>query len=241
MNCNFFIGLLAIGRVVAKKGLCLSFLLLLLITVGVKSANAQNQESVYLKNGSVLRGVITEQVIGQDIKLQTRDGSLWVFSYDEIEKITKDPVNSYVKSRNPLAETYKPHYEGGVSLFTSGLGVGLWTSHGCAIIPYLYVGAGAGFGAYFGYYGRLSLPVFGDIRGYFCKQGIKPYVNMRLGYDVLNNGIYVNPTVGLRYKLLDFSIGYSMTRCSYYYYGSLYYGYSRLSVHNFVINIGLRF
>lgn len=247
MNFNLLIERLATGRVVAKKVLCLSFLLLLLITVGVESANAQNQESVYLKNGSVLRGVITEQIIGQSIKLQMSDGSVWVFSYDEIEKITKETVEkqSYVESINPKTENKILHYEGGVSLFTSGLGIGVWTSHGCAIMSYLYTGAGIGFGAYFGEYDRLSLPVFGDIRGYFRKQGIKPYINMRLGYDIFNDGIYVNPTVGFRYKLLDVSIGYSMTQCDFrydYYEYDHYDGYYyRAPVHNFVMNIGLRF
>ena len=45
---------------------------------------------VYLKNGSVLRGVIIEQVPNELIKLQTADGNVFVYQISEIDKITKE-------------------------------------------------------------------------------------------------------------------------------------------------------
>ncbi len=49
---------------------------------------------VYLKNGSIIRGIIIEQVPNVSLKIQTSDGSIFFYKMDEIEKITKEkPLN----------------------------------------------------------------------------------------------------------------------------------------------------
>lgn len=45
---------------------------------------------VYLKNGSIIKGLILEQIINVQVKLQTKDGNIFVYKYEEIEKITKE-------------------------------------------------------------------------------------------------------------------------------------------------------
>jgi len=45
---------------------------------------------LYLKNGSIIRGSIIEQVIGESIKIRTADGSIFVYRLDEIQKMTKE-------------------------------------------------------------------------------------------------------------------------------------------------------
>lgn len=52
----------------------------------------QYEDVVYLKNGSIIRGVIMEQVVGESIKIKTGDGNLFVFKMDEIEKMTKEKI-----------------------------------------------------------------------------------------------------------------------------------------------------
>ena len=52
---------------------------------------------VYLKNGSIIRGVIVEQVPNQSLKIRTFDKSVFVYKFDEIEKITKEEVESNQK------------------------------------------------------------------------------------------------------------------------------------------------
>lgn len=53
------------------------------------------EEVVYLKNGSVIHGVIIEQIPNTSIKIKTYDGNIFAFKIDEIEKITKElPVSS---------------------------------------------------------------------------------------------------------------------------------------------------
>lgn len=66
------------------------------------------QDIVYLKNGSVIHGIIIEQVPNQTIKVQTKDGNIFVFKVDEIEKIIKEApkVNNdefEMKRRIPMA------------------------------------------------------------------------------------------------------------------------------------------
>lgn len=47
---------------------------------------------VYLKNGSKMRGVLTEQVPGVSITLKTADGSELFYNIDEVEKFTREEI-----------------------------------------------------------------------------------------------------------------------------------------------------
>lgn len=62
---------------------------------------------VYLKNGSVLRGVIIEQVPNELIKLQTADGNVFVYQISEIDKITKEHVHNALHKKNNYNITNK--------------------------------------------------------------------------------------------------------------------------------------
>jgi len=70
--------------------------LLLFVFIATASFGQNNyQDVVYLKNGSIIRGVIIEQVINKSIKIETADKSVFFYQMDEIEKITKEsPVQS---------------------------------------------------------------------------------------------------------------------------------------------------
>lgn len=48
---------------------------------------------VYLKNGSVIKGLIMEQIPNETLKIQTADGSLFVYKMEEVVKITKEEKN----------------------------------------------------------------------------------------------------------------------------------------------------
>lgn len=54
------------------------------------AAQANLQDVVYLKNGSVVRGTIIEQVPGVSLKLQTNDGNIFVYNIEDVEKMTKE-------------------------------------------------------------------------------------------------------------------------------------------------------
>jgi hypothetical protein len=48
------------------------------------------QDVVYLKNGSVIKGLIIEQVPNESLKIQTADGSIFVYEMNQVAKIAKE-------------------------------------------------------------------------------------------------------------------------------------------------------
>ena len=48
------------------------------------------EDVVHLKNGGIVRGIIIEQILGESLKIQTRDGNVFVFAMDEITRLSKD-------------------------------------------------------------------------------------------------------------------------------------------------------
>lgn len=71
----------------------LTFMVGVLTISSASYAQQEYQDVVYLKNGSVVRGMIIEQVPNTSLKIQTADNSLFVFTFDEILKITKEKPN----------------------------------------------------------------------------------------------------------------------------------------------------
>ena len=52
---------------------------------------AQRMEDVlYLKNGSIIHGIIIEQVPGKSIKIQNTIGDVYFYDIFDVEKITKE-------------------------------------------------------------------------------------------------------------------------------------------------------
>jgi hypothetical protein len=54
------------------------------------SESPQYVDVVYLKNGSIIKGMIIEQVPNVSLKIQTRDESVFVYKMDEVQKMTKE-------------------------------------------------------------------------------------------------------------------------------------------------------
>lgn len=54
----------------------------------------QKEDVVYLKNGSVIKGQITEMIPDKHVKIETGGGSLFVYTFDKIEKIEKQEIPS---------------------------------------------------------------------------------------------------------------------------------------------------
>jgi hypothetical protein len=55
------------------------------------------QDVIYLKDGSIIRGMIIEQVPGKSIKIETPERHVFVYQMDKIEKITKEKVEISIK------------------------------------------------------------------------------------------------------------------------------------------------
>ncbi len=94
------------------------FLVLLMTTF----AQQNYDDVVYLKNGSVIRGIIIEQVPNVSLKLQTKDGNIFVYKMEEVEKMTKELAQGY----NEQSEYYSgPEKSPGLAFALSFLIPGL--------------------------------------------------------------------------------------------------------------------
>lgn len=214
------------------------------------AAMAQYVETVHLKNGSMIRGVIIEQIPEKTLKIQTADGSIFVYSYSEIAKITKEipqrneRVASFSpnKTRTPIKPSYMGMVDLGYSIDVRGMSAGrveVSTSHGCLIMPYLYVGGGVGF-QYYHSASAFNIPIFADFRGYPIIGNIKPFLNFRIGYSVGDmKGLYLSPSIGVSINRLDISMGYTVQKVSVYSFD--YNGIYDLNFGALTFKFGFRF
>lgn len=91
-------------------------------TCSIANGQINLEEVVYLKDGSSLRGTIIEQVPNEMLKIQTKDGSIFVCKFSDVEKITKEKVfvSPYFNSNSNLAEDMKQYKKSGIGLTTTG-------------------------------------------------------------------------------------------------------------------------
>ncbi len=75
----------------------------LLIAVTSQSyAGDVTEDVVYLRDGSIVRGQIIEQVPGKLVRIETMGGSVFVFDVSEIAVIKKEPKTPIAKKKNPI-------------------------------------------------------------------------------------------------------------------------------------------
>ena len=65
-------------------------LVLLLFAAGGGLAQTDMMDVVYLKSGTIVRGMIIEQIPNKSLRIETTDGSIMFFTFEEIEKIAKE-------------------------------------------------------------------------------------------------------------------------------------------------------
>ena len=93
-----------VGLIVSGVGLILLIVGLALPSKIASTSNTTEQKKeqvkeqilvdvVYLKIGSIIRGIIIEQIPNESIKIQTFDKNVFVYKMDEILKFTKEPKN----------------------------------------------------------------------------------------------------------------------------------------------------
>jgi hypothetical protein len=88
-----------------------------------------DEDVVYLKNGTVIHGIIIEKVPDKSLKIQTADRNVLVFRMDEIEKIGKATVNNKMKKNaNDNSKFYIEFY------FFGGSSYGKMTDSG--MVPF---------------------------------------------------------------------------------------------------------
>lgn len=188
-------------------------------------AFSQNyQDVVYLKNGSIIKGIILEQIPDKSIKIKSGE-NLFVYQMDEIEKITKEEVES--KSKKSLL-TGKSELKAGYQLnLELGVSIGNWTSNtsmiargnvvnGYRFNPYISTGLGIGLRAY-EFFQLINgnsnsstttlLPVFADVRINFLDRKVSPYSATGLGYSydlsdqMRGVGSFISQSFGATFKV----------------------------------------
>ncbi len=204
------------------------------ISVSVYSAQSL-QEVVYLKDGSIISGDIIEMVPNTSLKIKTADGSVFAHKMEDVVKITKEaPYNAVSSTQEESPRSYgaaygwekAPRYRGffGESYIFHTGDIDedrdyIWTSHGCQINPWVYVGAGAGVNYWFDSE-SWSVPVFAHVRSEIHKlfrKNVSPYVDAKLGYSFADvEGVYFAPQVGCHFYFghsktgISVGIGYTL-------------------------------
>lgn len=221
------------------------------------------REVVYLKNGSIIRGIIIEQVPNESMKIQTADGSLFVCKMEDVEKISKEISNVPIGKTNtgtPAPKTYRPVGYRGFLDVDGGFGVGDWgdgyigftTSHGGQTCPYFYIGVG--FGAlYHVFWETTFLPIFANMRFHFVDKRCSPFLDFKGGYSPLKGkkgkgaeGAYASVAFGVNYQFkpqlgINFSFGYTMQRSEFYIVNYYFNKFSKESMHHLGFKLGLEF
>lgn len=232
-------------------------LLLFALLVGISlHCTAQNYtEVVYLKNGSIIRGVIIEQVPNKSLKIQTADGSIFAYPMSEVEKITKEKA-TYRANREEFGNTksslkgYKGFVETGYIFDLSDFDANRFevsTTHGYQFNNYLFVGGGIGID-YYTDADLTSVPIFASFRANFTNKRITPFADIKTGYaagDV--DGAFCTVGLGVRFALakkmaLNLKLEYAYLEYEQeYYYNSSYYYDDSESINGIGIKLGFEF
>ena len=231
-------------RIRLQSASCLVFLFI--VAGQIVMAQTNRQDAVYLRNGSIIRGKVLENVVGKYTRIETVGRNVLVIQEGDVERVVMDePIP-------PKARTDPKPY-GYSALADLGLMGGAQNTMSLMLINgYQFknrLGVGGGFGVE--KFDEQVIPVFADIRYNFLKGGITPFIYLQAGYSYplgksptgntneVKGGALINPGVGLRlnftaHNALIFSLGWRYQEIRshynyYYYYGGPTYdnGYDR--------------
>ena len=74
-----------------KKAL-LVFLTSALLSTAVYGAETEYEDVIHLKDGSVVRGLIVEEVPGETYKIELYGGSVIIFEADDVDSVVREPI-----------------------------------------------------------------------------------------------------------------------------------------------------
>lgn len=203
-----------------------SFLLslFLLISMGV-FGQTNYQDVVYLKNGSKIKGMITEFVPNVSYTITTNDGSVFVCAIGDILKIAKEAIvtSAVIKQTDslrlvpvaldhPRNEEFTKGYRGivelGYGLKTGKYGLDVTNFNfvnGYQLSPKMFVGVGTGF-KYFTESKFTLIPLYADFKYSFLDQKVSPMFGFSAGFSFNPNngfegeGFLFNPCIGAQIK-----------------------------------------
>lgn len=181
------------------------------------------EDVVYLKNGSTIRGQVTEYKPEGNIKIEIAGGSVLVYPATEVVEVKKEEAKiqaTFHKKQRPLKvpEIGKMYYNfmgklmTGINAFDgiSG-GIGAYYAMGYRFHRLASVGLGVGIERNDAFN---LMPVFVDFRAYLMKSSASVYWSLGAGYSIAlptsswrfaeiqrqTGGLYLHPAVGFRFK-----------------------------------------
>ena len=216
------------------------------------------EEVVYLKNGSIIHGMIVEWVPNVSIKIKSGD-NLFVYKLEEIEKVTKELIKNGTSTAGNHDFGFKPkgytgNFEIGLVDYPEGSDLALVSFslvNGYQFNPYFSMGLGVG--VEISSDAVYNVPVYLNTKVYFTKTRFAPYLNFDAGYIVnfsddyyygsqTAHGLLINPALGLRVAL-NKKIGLTTT-LGYRYHGQSvdgYYSNEFVSSHAITLKWGILF
>jgi|GEM_PF-1278383 len=185
-------------------------LLLSLFIFGVSVYAQKLVDVVYLKNGSIIKGTIVEQIPNQSIRIETLDkSSIIALKIDEVEKITKEENVKPRKSRtgekvtrfNGLTTGFniEPNLMLGVTndeeFFFSTTLTGNYQ-----INPIIALGVGSGIRTV--RFEETYVPLFFHFRANILNMKLSPFIDFNTGHAFkvggdIDGGFMFNSTVGI--------------------------------------------
>ena len=204
---------------------------LFVLVISAMASMAIAQDVVYLKNGSVIKGSVLEIVPEQSIKIQTSDGSIFVYQMNEVDRIQRDAKNQKQQEEEEETEDYLERGFRGLVDFGAHVGFGDGEDNyqisaaftgGYQINRMLFVGAGVAPTLNLfddEYYDEVEtaflLPIYSAIRLDFINKKVTPYLDGRIGYyinteDIDYGGLYAYLGVGVRLKKISLGAGYDI-------------------------------
>jgi hypothetical protein len=222
----------------------LFMLLVILASSSLLFAQHNYEDVVYLKNGSVIRGIIIEQVPNQSIKIETADRNIFVYRFDEIEKLSKEVIRGTRNGhyRNSSSRSPSSGYIGILDVgYAVGIGddgydfVNLTMINGYKFNPHFSLGFGTG-AKFYHSAEAILIPFFTNFQVNFINKAVSPYFALNVGYsfnasdDFEPTGFLINPSIGVHFGISDgfginLSVGYDgqwaeLYNDYYYYYES---------------------
>ncbi len=173
-----------------------------LIAIMATAYTLQAQETrdvLYLKNGSIIKGVITEILPEDHVKIRTNDGSIFVYDMDEVLKIMKESAEQS-KAVSPFnkPEGYFGMVKATLPYFITGVDI----VNGYRFCPQFAMGIGIGLEMY--EYSGVGVPLYLHLRSDILEKKVSPYFAMDMGVRFIpwaGIPVYASPQIGVSYNV----------------------------------------
>lgn len=156
----------------------------LLFCIPLAHAQKGKTDVIYLKNGSIINGQIISLLPTGQVKIKTRDHSLWVFESAGIDSISKG--TRHLSTGQPVSQLHPGYFnltEAGFLTGNSGNNItspfSIINISGWHFSNRLAAGIGTGVE----FLNETYLPVVSDIRYTIKREGVDPFFGIQGGYS----------------------------------------------------------